>query len=86
MAYYVCHYCGHSGNDNTLEGDHRYPFRSGGTHIVESCWVCNRQKGAKTAYAFAKWLSEHPEQMQPGVPFWDSNRRLFVRRELRSRG
>ena len=86
MPYYTCPYCGHSGNDNTRERDHPYPKKSGGSHRVDSCWTCNRQKGAKTPYAFAKWLSEHPEEMQPGIPFPDSNRRPFVRRELSRRG
>ena len=79
---YTCYYCGHSGNDSTREGDHRYPLSSGGTTTVDSCLPCNRQKSSKTAYAYAKWLSENPDEMRPGVPYPDSDRRPFVRRTL----
>lgn len=82
QMYYTCYYCGHSGNDVTREDEHPYPQASGGVSTVNSCRPCNRQKGAKTQYAFAIWLSENPDQMVPGVPYSDSNRRPFVRRML----
>lgn len=80
--YYTCIYCGHFGNDATQEDEHPYPRARGGVSIVDSCRSCNRQKGMKTQYAYAKWLQEHPDQMLPGVPYPDSNRRPFVRRTL----
>lgn len=80
--YYTCIYCGHSGNDATQEDEHPYPRASGGVSTVDSCRPCNRQKGVKTRYAYAKWLKEHPDQMSPGVPYPDSDRRPFVRRTL----
>ena len=80
--FYRCYYCGHSGNDVTREDEHPYPKASGGVSTVDSCRPCNRQKGAKTQYAYAKWLLEHPEEMCLGVPYSDSNRRPFVHRAL----
>jgi len=85
MPYYTCLYCGHSGNDSTRHDEHPYPQRSGGTTIVDACRECNWQKGGKTQYAYAKWLLENPDEMQPGVPYPDSNRRPFVRRMMNSR-
>ncbi|MCK4361726.1 MAG: hypothetical protein KAW13_00420 [Dehalococcoidia bacterium] len=82
MAYYTCYYCGHFGNDVTRVNEHPYPQRSGGVTTVDACHLCNSQKGGKTAHQFARWLSEHPEQMRPGVPYPDSDRRRFVRRML----
>lgn len=82
MAFYTCYYCGHRGNDVTKEIEHPYPVASGGVSTVYACRPCNRQKGAKTKYAFANWLLENPDQMRPGVPYPDSNRRPFVRRIL----
>lgn len=82
IMYYTCFYCGHSGNEVTREVEHPYPQASGGTSTVYSCRPCNRQKGKKTQYAYAKWLLEYPEEMSPGVPYTDSNRRPFVRRTL----
>lgn len=78
--YYTCYYCGHSGNDVTRHEDHPYPQRLGGKQTVDSCQPCNSQKGGKTQQQYAKWLLAHPDQMHPGVPYPDSNRRRFVRR------
>ena len=80
--YYICYYCGHSGNDVTQEEEHPYPRSNGGVSTVDACRPCNRQKGAKTRVAYAKWLLEHPAQMFLGVPYSDSDRRPFVRRTL----
>ncbi|MCK4368861.1 MAG: hypothetical protein KAV68_04255 [Dehalococcoidales bacterium] len=80
--FYTCHYCGHLGTEATREDEHLYPASSGGTSTVSSCRPCNRQKGAKTQYAYAQWLLEHPEEMRPGVPYADSDRRPFVHRTL----
>jgi len=82
MAFYTCYYCGHMGNDVTQEDEHPYPVASGGTSTVNACRPCNRQKGAKTQYAYAKWLVEHPNEIRPGVPYSDSTRRPFARRML----
>lgn len=82
MAFYTCYYCGHMGNDVTQEDEHPYPVASGGTSTVNACRPCNRQKGAKTQYAYAKWLVEHLNEIRPGVPYSDSDRRPFVRRML----
>ena len=80
--YYTCHYCGHSGNDVTRHDEHPYPQRLGGVRTVDACHACNSQKGGKTGQQYARWLVEHPDQMSPGVPYSDSNRRPFVRRTL----
>lgn len=82
MAWYTCYYCGHSGNESTREDEHPYPISSGGSSTVDACRPCNRNKGAKTQYAYARWLLENPDEMVPGIPYPDSDRRPFVRRTL----
>ena len=80
--YYTCYYCGHVGNDVTQHEEHPFPQWLGGVTTVDACRWCNFQKGGKTAYQYAKWLNENPEEMRLGVPYPDSNRRPFVRRTL----
>jgi len=82
MASHICVYCGHSGNRSTHHKEHPLLRSTGHTRTVDSCRECNWQKGTKSALAYAKWLLHHPDQMEPRVPHWDSDREPFVRRML----
>ena len=85
MASYTCSYCGHSGYRSTHHDEHPLPKYTGHTRIVDSCDKCNLQKGIKSTLAFARWLRDNPDEMAPGWPYSDSNRRPFVRRTLAGR-
>lgn len=82
MAFYTCFYCMHSGNKSTHHNEHFLPRSTGHTRTVDSCRECNWQKGKKSALAYAKWLRDHPDQLEPGTPHSDSDRRPFVRQML----